>query len=106
MKKARILVQGEPAGFLIEHKKGRSYEFVYDEDYSGPPVSLIMPTTQRVYSYKKFPPYFDGVLPEGPQLTGLLKNRKVDKDDLFEQLIAVGGDLVGDVTVKQDDDKK
>jgi serine/threonine-protein kinase HipA len=34
-------------------------------------------------------------------LEGLLKIRKIDKNDLFSQLIAVGEDLVGVVTVKE-----
>jgi serine/threonine-protein kinase HipA len=34
-------------------------------------------------------------------LEGLLKIRKIDMDDLFSQLIAVGDELVGVVTVKE-----
>ncbi len=53
------------------------------------------------YTYASFPPFFDGLLPEGNQLDGLLKIRKIDKDDYFSQLMAVGGDLVGAVTVEE-----
>ena len=55
----------------------------------------------RIYKFDKFPPFFDGLLPEGIQLEGLLKIRKIDKNDLLSQLIAVGEDLVGAVTVKE-----
>ena len=60
-----------------------------------------MPTNIRIYKFDKFPPFFDGLLPEGIQLEGLLKIRKIDKNDLLSQLIAVGEDLVGVVTVKE-----
>jgi serine/threonine-protein kinase HipA len=46
-------------------------------------------------------PYFDGLLPEGILLEGLLKQRKIDKYDYFSQLVTVGGDLVGAVTVQE-----
>ena len=32
-------------------------------------------------------------------LDGLLRQRKIDRDDLFGQLVAVGEDVVGAVTV-------
>ena len=34
-------------------------------------------------------------------LDGLLRQRKIDKDDYFSQLLAVGKDLVGAVTVEE-----
>jgi serine/threonine-protein kinase HipA len=59
-----------------------------------------MPLTRSVYEYDKFPPFFEGLLPEGMMLEGLLRNAKIDRYDLITQLIAVGGDLVGNVTVE------
>ena len=47
------------------------------------------------YDFAGFPPFFDGVLPEGPQLEALLRHGKLDRDDLLGQLLYVGGDLVG-----------
>jgi serine/threonine-protein kinase HipA len=60
-----------------------------------------MPLNQRVYTFNRFPPFFDGLLPEGIQLEGLLKIKKIDKDDSFSQLVAVGEDMVGVITVKE-----
>jgi serine/threonine-protein kinase HipA len=60
-----------------------------------------MPTNVKLYKFNKFPPFFDGLLPEGFQLDGLLKIRKIDKNDLMSQLIAVGEDLIGVITVKE-----
>ena len=51
------------------------------------------------YQFDGFPPFFDGLLPEGAQLEALLRQQKLDRDDGFGQLLTVGGDLVGAVTV-------
>lgn len=101
MKSAKILVSGLEAGILNELDFGKRYRFEYLQNYSGTPVSLTMPLSQLVYEYDSFPPFFDGLLPEGYQLDGLLKFGKIDRNDLFSQLIAVGDDLVGNVTVKE-----
>jgi len=85
---------------LEEIEKARRYRFVYDQEYDGPAVSLTMATGQREHSFEGFPPFFDGLLPEGVQLESLIRLRKVDRDDLFAQLLAVGSDLVGAVTVE------
>ena len=60
-----------------------------------------MALSQKVFEFDSFPPFFDGLLPEGYQLEGLLKIGKVDRNDFFAQLMAVGDDLVGNVTVKE-----
>jgi serine/threonine-protein kinase HipA len=75
--------------------------FEYLDGYDGLEVSRTMPTKVKVYKFDKFPPFFDGLLPEGIQLEGLLKIRKIDKNDYFSQLLAVGEDMVGVVTVKE-----
>jgi len=59
-----------------------------------------MSLAKRIYEYDKFPPFFEGLLPEGMMLDGLLRYAKIDRNDLMAQLIAVGGDLVGNVTVE------
>ena len=101
MRKAKVFMHGIPAGTLEEHEQGKRYVFRYDDAYNGPPTSLTMPLAQREYSFESFPPFFDGVLPEGIQLDGLLRQRKIDRNDLFSQLVAVGQDLVGAVTVEE-----
>ncbi len=101
MRSAKILVSGLEAGILNELDFGKKYRFDYLKSYSGTPVSLTMPLSQLVYEFDSFPPFFDGLLPEGYQLDGLLKFGKIDRNDLFSQLVAVGDDLVGNVTVKE-----
>jgi serine/threonine-protein kinase HipA len=99
MREAKVFQMGVFAGVLCELEDG-SYEFRYSPEYEGRPVSLTMPLQLRAYHYKAFPPFFEGLLPEGPQLEGLLRKAKLDADDFFGQLIQVGGDMVGSVTVE------
>ena len=101
MRKAKVYMHNIFAGELIEEVPGRSYRFVYDKNYDDELVSLTMPVSEREFQYNSFPPFFEGLLPEGIQLESLLKQRKIDKNDLFSQLIAVGRDLVGAVTVEK-----
>ena len=101
MRKAKIFVRGIEAGTLTELIQSKEYVFDYLNEYDGTEISRTMLTNNRIYKFDKFPPFFDGLLPEGIQLEGLLKIRKIDKNDLLSQLIAVGEDLVGAVTVKE-----
>ncbi len=100
MRKAKVLVDAVPAGELQEVSRNKHYRFIYFKDYQGPSVSLEMPTTQLIYDYDQFPPFFEGLLPEGIMLEGLLRYGKIDRHDLFSQLVSVGHDLVGNVTVE------
>lgn len=102
MRRAKICVHGQLAGYLSELERGKRYRFEYLEHYRGDPVSLRLPTTQAVYEFDRFPPFFDGLLPEGVQLDALLRQEKLDRDDCFSQLVIVGGDLVGAVTVEEE----
>ncbi len=101
MRKARVYVHGIEAGILSETKQGSEYLFEYPEGYDGPEVSRTMLPSQKRYVFNQFPPFFEGLLPEGIQLEGLLKLNKIDRNDLFSQLMAVGDDVVGAVTVKE-----
>ncbi|MGE4496699.1 MAG: HipA N-terminal domain-containing protein [Deferribacterales bacterium] len=99
MRKALVYQQGIPAGFLTETERG--YEFKYLPDYGGTAVSLTLPVAGKSYQFDDFPPFFDGLLPEGYQLESLLRRLKIDRNDSFAQLMAVGADLVGSVTVEE-----
>lgn len=59
-----------------------------------------MPVSNKKYCYKSFPPFFEGLLPEGIMLEGLLRISKIDKKDYFSQLVVKGNNLVGAVTIK------
>jgi serine/threonine-protein kinase HipA len=101
MRKAKVYMHKKLAGYLTEMERNRKYHFSYDERYQGEPVSLTMPVELKEFNFNSFPPFFDGLLPEGTQLDGLLRLRKIDKDDYFSQLIATGADLAGAVSVEE-----
>lgn len=96
---AEVYVHDKLSGFLKEYERGKKYSFSYLSEYSGPPVSLTMPVREDPYFFTTFPPFFDGLLPEGIQLESLLRRQKIDRSDYFSQLLAVGSDMVGSVTV-------
>lgn len=102
MRRAKVYVHGHLAGHLVEVEAAACYRFEYLEQYRGEPISLRMPTSQPVYEFDRFPPFFDGLLPEGFQLEALLRQQKLDRHDYFGQLVAVGSDLVGAVTVEEE----
>lgn len=99
MRKASILIHNQRTGILTELDNGH-FIFQYDIGYIGEPISLTMPVRVEPYLFDRFPPFFEGLLPEGIQLEGLLKTHKIDKTDYLSQLIATGEDLVGAVTVQ------
>ncbi|GLU45255.1 HipA N-terminal domain-containing protein [Allomuricauda sp. NBRC 101325] len=104
MRKAIVYVHGNRAGVLKEISQSEYY-FEYDEGYDGDAISLTMPIGRKKYSFKSFPPFFEGLLPEGVMLQGLLRIAKIDQKDYFSQLMATGTDLVGAITVKPMEDE-
>ena len=100
MKRAEVHQQAMLAG-LLEGLDGGRWRFAYADGYSGEPVSLTMPASQTVHEFDRFPPAFEGLLPEGIQLEAMLRRYKLDRSDLFGQLIVAGQDLVGSLTVKE-----
>lgn len=100
MRKARITVNHKKAGILEELDDGK-YRFTYDDDYTGAPVSLTMPLTKKIYEFEVFPAFFEGLLPEGIMLEALLRKFKLDRNDYFAQLLKVGQDVVGAVSIEE-----
>ncbi len=100
MRKALVRVHNMDAGLLEELGDGK-YRFSYRSGYKSVPVSLAMPIKNSIYEFSVFPPFFEGLLPEGMMLEGLLRKYKLDKNDYFGQLLQVGNDLVGAVTIEE-----
>ncbi len=98
MRKADIYQQGKLAGTLEELDQNR-YRFSYASGYRGQPISLALPVREAPYEFDRFPPIFEGLLPEGLLLEAMLRQYKVDKQDMFKQLAIVGEDVVGSLTV-------
>ncbi len=104
MRKAKIYNFDIPCGVLEEVIPGKQYTFRYIENYSGAPVSLTMPVANKEYTFDEFPPFFDGLLPEGFNLEAMCRRLKIDKDDAFGQLRVSGKDVVGSVSVEPYDE--
>ncbi|MBS0185492.1 MAG: HipA N-terminal domain-containing protein [Proteobacteria bacterium] len=100
MNSARIYVHGILAAFL--EKERNAYRIEYLSSYRGEPISLTLPIREEPYVFDHFPSFFEGLLPEGLLLEGLLRNCKLDEKDYFGQILAVGQDLVGSVTIEKD----
>ena len=100
IRKAAVYQQGTLAGFL-EEQKGGGWSFTYTDGYFGEPVSLTMPISQKRYDFEKFPPPFEGLLPEGILLEAFLRRYKLDADDFFGQLSIVGQNVVGSLSIKE-----
>ena len=99
-RKGYVYQQDEPAGILEELEDNR-YRFRYLQAYRGNPVSLSMPLKVRTHMFEGFPTVFEGLLPEGVQLEALLSKLKIDRDDVFGQLLAVGEDTRGSLTIEE-----
>jgi len=100
MRTAEVYQQGELAGVLAELDRNH-YRFTYTSGYAGEPVSLALPVRVDPYDSPALPPVFEGLLPEGVQLEAMLRRHKVDRNDLFTQLLIVGADVVGSLTVHE-----
>lgn len=101
MRKAEVFVHSVSAGILEEISPKGSCRFIYHQAYNGPPVSMTMPIEEKEYEFDSLPPVFEGLLPEGYNLEALLRAHKIDRRDLFQQLLVVGEDMVGAVTVRE-----
>ena len=100
MRKAEVYQQGTLAGILEEFDRHR-YRFAYVPGYLGQRISLALPIREAPYEFDQFPPVFEGLLPEGLPLEAMLRQYKIDKKDLFKQLVTVGEDVVGSLTIKE-----
>lgn len=98
-RKVIIYLHNVPAAEFRQTSSG--YELQYFPEYKGPPISQTLPRQKERYLFSDFPPFFDGLLPEGIMLEVLLKKHKLDANDYFGQIKVVGRDLVGAVTVQE-----
>lgn len=90
MRIAEVFFADDQAGIFTELEEGKKFRFQYGPNYNGPPISLTMPVREEPYLFDDFPPFFDGLLPEGFQLEALLRQKKLDRTDKFGQLLVVG----------------
>jgi serine/threonine-protein kinase HipA len=79
--------------------------FRYRSDYpaAAGAVARTLPVRDTPYVERggAVPAFFAGLLPEGRRLVAMRSRLKTSPDDEFTQLVAVGGDCVGDVRVME-----
>lgn len=102
IRRARVLKAGLPVAWLSRVDGG--VEFSYDAPESGPAVATSLPrgAPPVVTAGGALPPFFTGLLPEGRRLTALQRELKASADDELSLLMAIGSDVVGDVSVVPD----
>lgn len=100
MRRAELLMHGQPAATLTELDEGR-FSVAYLAEYQGEPISLTLPVSERQREYPGFPPFLDGLLLEGIMLDAFLQKNKIDRNDCFSQLVRLGEDLIGALTVRE-----
>ena len=99
-RRAAIHQHGRLAGYLRSAEAG-GWVFTYEEGYDGAAVSLTLPVRGEPYNFAGFPAFLEGLLPEGAQLEALLRKHKIDRHDAFRQIVTVGEDLIGSLTVRE-----
>jgi serine/threonine-protein kinase HipA len=101
-KSALVYLHDERTGILSELDDG-GFRFVYDANYvdrpGARPVSQTLPVRADAYESDSLHPFFDGLIPEGWLLEVTLKNWKIDPQDRFGILLAVGHDCIGAVRI-------
>lgn len=99
---AAVLYGDIRAGTLS--KRDGYYVFQYDPAYlsrpDAQPVSLSLPLQRDPFEFKSFPPFFDGLLPEGWLLDVSASKFKIDPNDKFSLLLVLGNDGIGAVSVQ------
>jgi serine/threonine-protein kinase HipA len=100
MTRAKVYYQGEIAGILEKNNDG--FTFQYHESYlngTGVPISYSLPLRHEKFKNKNLFPFFAGLVAEGWLLEIQSKTQKIAETDYFSLLIKNGKDLIGAVTV-------
>ncbi len=79
---------------------GQTVSFSYLPAYSGPAVAFTLPVGSEPWTGTRLPPFFAGLLPEGPtRLRDLARALHVAEEDELGLLAMIGADTIGDVQV-------
>ncbi len=97
-----IVYKGAVAAATLTRTSG-GVQFGYLPEYSGPAVASTLPPGATFDGHAgALPPFFSGLLPEGRRLNALRRSVKTSADDELALILAIGEDLVGDVSVVPD----
>jgi serine/threonine-protein kinase HipA len=102
MRKAKVFVNDDLAGSLIENNDGL-YVFTYEKGYNKDAVSLTLPIREEPYKSEQFFSFFDGLIPEGWLLEIVKNNWKIKETDRMGLLLACCKDCIGNVRIEKDE---
>jgi serine/threonine-protein kinase HipA len=95
-RQVNVFFYTKKCGVLSEN--GKTYTFIYDDDYRGKSLSLSMPVAQKVHVNEGLHPFFKGLAPEGWLRKQYSDIQHIDERDLFGFLIRNNKYLLGAVT--------
>ena len=101
LRKAIVIFDDKRAGVLEEIPAG--YRFTYDDEFAmkNRPISVALPTQQKIYESDTLFPFFVGLLPEGWYLNIVTKKLKIDENNAFGILLATCGETTGAVSIME-----
>ncbi|MFA8342736.1 MAG: HipA N-terminal domain-containing protein [Rhodothermaceae bacterium] len=103
-KKARVKINGIPAGILSKDESGFYFEYLeeYLSEINNPAISLTLPKKSEKFFSKSIFPFFYGLLSEGRNKELQCRILKIDEKDYFTRLIkTASSDTIGAITVEE-----
>lgn len=92
-----VIIAGQIAGEVTRSENGR-INFKYTDDYSGTPLSVSMPISNRLYSDKIVRPYVYGLLPDDKTMrANIARQFEVRASNPLDLLSCIGLDCPGAV---------
>lgn len=100
VREADVHKAGRLAATLRRDPERGGVVFAYRSDYDGLPVSHTLPLGESLFTPGgAVPHFFAGLLPEGRRLAAVRHALKTSADDELSLLLAIGADVIGDVSV-------
>ena len=94
MKGLSVFIHGKLAGHVLANDGAISFE--YEDNYSGTPLSLSMPTEVKKYNQKYILPWLEGAIPSSyAQRQGIALSNELPKNNPIEILGVMGLDCAG-----------
>lgn len=98
MRRVEIMMHGNRTGVLSQVSDG--YDFLYNENYKGSPISLALPVVAEPYHFDMLPPFLEALLPEDHIVRSIVKKHKITPNDMLSVLCVIGDDTFGALTIK------
>ena len=99
-----VLIAGKVAGEAAQSDNGK-LTFTYEDGYSGIPLSLSMPVSNRVFSDKAVRPYLFGLLPDDKAVrTNIARQFEASASNPLALLAHIGLDCPGAVQLCRKED--